>query len=569
MSSPAVIFITSSVPQPRGDSAAPPRALFGSPSSMDGWWSALAAHGLLDPASIFFACNAQYYKYFEYEAWGRGVPLANILNSGRSLGDSRVEWSTLRLAVRAAARGGARPALLLAADCAPAGGAAACGELVAALLRELAASGRSVALSRAGGAGGAGFSLEAGVAHPNLLALAAEDGALLAGPEGLAVLRAEAAAAAAAAAAGGAAATAPAAAGGEEVLPLELAAAALAARGRLSTAPAPGEGAFPLAGPPAAGEAPAPPGALPPPGPYAHALPPGCAPLAAAGGAYARGYARVGVLGNPSDGYHGKTLSVTVENFYAEAWVTPVEGAPAAAGGGAAVRLLPHPVFDPLRYPSLGHLATVCSREGYSGGLRLMAATLYRFHERARERGVALPPRPPLAARYHTTVPRQVGLAGSSAIITAFLRAVLAYFFGAAPPLEALGLTRDLLPNFVLAIEAEELGITAGLQDRVVQAYESAVHMDFSPPLLAERGHGAYTRIPVDALPPLFLAYAADPSDSGRIHAPIKQRWLAGDKEVRTPPPRASSKARGAKRVAQPPHPLPSRSTHSLYTSFR
>ena len=56
--------------------------------------------------------------------------------------------------------------------------------------------------------------------------------------------------------------------------------------------------------------------------------------------------------------------------------------------------------------------------------------------------------------------------------------------------------------------------------------------MDFSKQLITSQGHGNYTRVPVAALPPLFLAYAADPSDSGRIHAPIKQRWLAGDAVV-------------------------------------
>ena len=56
--------------------------------------------------------------------------------------------------------------------------------------------------------------------------------------------------------------------------------------------------------------------------------------------------------------------------------------------------------------------------------------------------------------------------------------------------------------------------------------------MNFDPALIKQRGYGAYTPIPLASLPPLFLAYAADPSDSGRIHAPIKQRWLAGDQEV-------------------------------------
>ena len=31
-----------------------------------------------------------------------------------------------------------------------------------------------------------------------------------------------------------------------------------------------------------------------------------------------RAYARAGLLGNPSDGYHGKTISLIVRNFWAE-----------------------------------------------------------------------------------------------------------------------------------------------------------------------------------------------------------------------------------------------------------
>ena len=30
-----------------------------------------------------------------------------------------------------------------------------------------------------------------------------------------------------------------------------------------------------------------------------------------------RGYARAGLIGNPSDGYHGKTISLVVRNFFA------------------------------------------------------------------------------------------------------------------------------------------------------------------------------------------------------------------------------------------------------------
>ena len=148
---PAVIIVTSTRTQHRDDIATPPSALGGSPSSMDCWWSALSAHGLLDPASVYLACNANNYKYFEYEAWGKGVPLPNIINSGRSLGENLVEWSTLRLAVRAAQRGGGaapRSVLLIAADCAPEGGAPTCEAYLGELLRVLASTGRSAALTR-------------------------------------------------------------------------------------------------------------------------------------------------------------------------------------------------------------------------------------------------------------------------------------------------------------------------------------------------------------------------------------------------------------------------------------
>ena len=32
-----------------------------------------------------------------------------------------------------------------------------------------------------------------------------------------------------------------------------------------------------------------------------------------------RAYARVGLVGNPSDGYYGKTIAVAVDNFFAQA----------------------------------------------------------------------------------------------------------------------------------------------------------------------------------------------------------------------------------------------------------
>ena len=43
-------------------------------------------------------------------------------------------------------------------------------------------------------------------------------------------------------------------------------------------------------------------------------------------------------------------------------------------------------------------------------------------------------------------------------------------------------LAPDELAAMALAVEAEDLGIPAGPQDRVAQAHQGLVHMDFSDP---------------------------------------------------------------------------------------
>ncbi len=490
-----------------------------------------------DPSRVFLVTNAQFYKYFEYEAFGRGVPLRHIVNSGRSLGDNRVDWKTISLALRltlcgsswlSGSGGGFGGVLLIASDCRPPPGFA-----LPALVERGAASKRVVAE-------GGGSPIVYFLTEKHVGLLLEEEGALVP----------------------------PAATSfGEAVVPIEAVLDYLASKEPLAAAPSP---RFPVGAMDGGPDAMA---LTPLSGPYAHALPRAVGSAASPQPPfYARGFARVGLLGNPSDGYGGKTLAVTIDNFYAEAWLTPLPG-----GGGGNVHLIPHPVFDPLRLPSLEGLSTLCKREGYSGGVRLMAATLHRLHCLCTAAGYPLDRSRGFTAHYHTTVPRQVGLAGSSAIITAFLKAAMAFYGIEGAGKETLGLTRDKLPAFVLSIESDELGITAGLQDRVVQvrrdsrlneedaslearaacpnpcptpspppppphtrtlfflrakSYECPVHMNFDPALIKAQGYGTYTPIPVSSLPPLFLAYAADPSDSGRIHAPIKSRWLAGDAEV-------------------------------------
>jgi hypothetical protein len=119
-----------------------------------------------------------------------------------------------------------------------------------------------------------------------------------------------------------------------------------------------------------------------------------------------------------------------------------------------------------------------------------------QYHEHWAATATPLPSRG-FRLSYDTNIPRQAGLSGSSAIVTAALSCLEA-FFG-----DVYTLPKPLRPALVLAAESA-LGITAGLQDRVVQTYEGAVFMDFSAEGMKARGHGEYTPLDPDLLPPLW-----------------------------------------------------------------
>ena len=55
----------------------------------------------------------------------------------------------------------------------------------------------------------------------------------------------------------------------------------------------------------------------------------------------------------------------------------------------------------------------------------------------------------------------------------------------------------------------------AGLQDRVIQAYQGLVYMDFSKSLMDARGYGEYERMDAKLLPNVFVAYRNSTCSSG------------------------------------------------------
>ena len=92
-------------------------------------------------------------------------------------------------------------------------------------------------------------------------------------------------------------------------------------------------------------------------------------------------FARVGLIGNPSDGFFGKTIACEARNFQTQVtlWESP------------QLTILPHPTGDPTEFPSLPELHQTALRDGYYGGLRLVFATCKKFWEYCVAHQIELP----------------------------------------------------------------------------------------------------------------------------------------------------------------------------------
>lgn len=223
-----------------------------------------------------------------------------------------------------------------------------------------------------------------------------------------------------------------------------------------------------------------------------------------------RAYARAGLLGNPSDGYFGKTISIIIKNF------------------GALVSLYETPdlvieetEIDQNKFRNIYHLTDTIKQTGYYGGRRLIKAAIKRFCEYCIEQHIRLANKN-FTIRYSTSIPRQVGLAGSSAIITATMRALMEFYHVDIP--------LHYLPTLILSVEKQELEINAGLQDRVIQVYEGCVFMDFEQSFLEEHAYGKYESIDAQFLPKFYLAFKTNLSKvSGKVFNNLNERFTQKD----------------------------------------
>jgi glucuronokinase len=105
------------------------------------------------------------------------------------------------------------------------------------------------------------------------------------------------------------------------------------------------------------------------------------------------------------------------------------------------------------------------------------------------------------------------------------LRALCAYF--------EIEIPKPVMANLVLETETRQLGVPAGLQDRVIQVYEGLVYMDFSRDLMESKGHGSYEPLDPALLPNVYVAYRTALSEGTEVfHNNVRERWRTGDPVV-------------------------------------
>lgn len=224
-------------------------------------------------------------------------------------------------------------------------------------------------------------------------------------------------------------------------------------------------------------------------------------------------YSRAGLLGNPSDGYFGRTIAFLMRNFRARVLLYPT----------ARLEIKPSKADMPV-FESIDDLYASTRWRGYYGGIRILQALIVRFMDYCKANGIELPNRN-FTLEYESTIPLRLGMGGSSSIIIAALRALMQYYNVEIPmPLQA---------KLALEVETRELNVAAGPQDRVIQVYEGIVYMDFQRELMESRGYGEYEHLDPALLPNLYVAYRTSLSEGTEVfHNNIRDRWQRGEKPV-------------------------------------
>lgn len=207
--------------------------------------------------------------------------------------------------------------------------------------------------------------------------------------------------------------------------------------------------------------------------------------------------ARANVIGNPSDQYGGSTLACTLP-LRARVELTTAPTTRLETGGRRIEAAAPDSLAP-------------------TGDLFDLPRAVLRH----------LGPGPPVHIRYGSEIPLQSGVAGSTALLVALLRALLAWRNEPEPEPHALA-------ERAREIERSELDITCGYVDHYMTVFGGCQFVDFrgKTPEGSARTEPYATLEPISADLPFVLGFTGVRHSSDSVHRPIRERWLAGELKV-------------------------------------
>jgi len=209
---------------------------------------------------------------------------------------------------------------------------------------------------------------------------------------------------------------------------------------------------------------------------------------------------RAGVLGNPTDQYGGSQISCSVRLR-------------------ARVTLAEAPQLVLATHDQECTIAEPRDLELRGDGFDLARAVLAEIGPLA----------PPCRIEWTSEVPLRGGLAGSTALAVALLRACLMWQQRALGPHALAELARH--------IESTRIGVVCGFGDQYMAVFGGLRYLDFRGKAHGEVFHPARYAT-VEALHglvpqlPFALGVTGVQHHSGSVHRPIRERWLAGDPEI-------------------------------------
>jgi len=136
--------------------------------------------------------------------------------------------------------------------------------------------------------------------------------------------------------------------------------------------------------------------------------------------------------------------------------------------------------------------------------------------------------RPPFSVSYGSEIPRQSGMAGSTALVVALVHAVDTWFGRAR--------SRSQLAETAREIEARGMGIQCGFVDQYACSHGGLRHVDLRGKSFEECDPAPFATVEdlgadVSALP-FWLAYTGVRHSSDGVHRPLRARWLAREAAV-------------------------------------